>query len=51
MHKRQVEEWLKAKGPRIRQFRTLVQRAKAAANPNVAMLAEIAGQARGLLGR
>ena len=47
----QVEEWLKAKGPRIRQFRTLVQRAKAAANPNVAMLAEIAGQARGLLGR
>ena len=46
-----VEEWLKAKGPRIRQFRTLVQRAKAAANPNVAMLAEIAGQARGLLGR
>jgi glutamate dehydrogenase len=46
-----VEEWLKAKGPRIRQFRTLVQRAKAAATPNVAMLAEIAGQARGLLGR
>ncbi|MCP1470564.1 glutamate dehydrogenase [Sphingobium sp. OAS761] len=46
-----VEEWLKAKGPRIRQFRTLVHRAKAAAAPNVAMLAEIAGQARGLLGR
>ena len=46
-----VEEWLKAKGARIRQFRTLVQRAKAAATPNVAMLAEIAGQARGLLGR
>ena len=46
-----VEEWLKAKGNRVRQFRTLVQRAKAAATPNVAMLAEIAGQARGLLVR
>ena len=46
-----VEQWLKAKAARIRQFRSLVQRAKAAANPNVAMLAEIAGQARGLLGR
>ncbi|KKW92283.1 NAD-glutamate dehydrogenase [Sphingobium chungbukense] len=46
-----VEEWLKAKGARIQQFRTLVHRAKAAATPNVAMLAEIAGQARGLLGR
>jgi glutamate dehydrogenase len=46
-----VEQWLKDKGSRIRQFRTLVQRAKAAATPNVAMLAEIAGQARGLLGR
>lgn len=46
-----VEEWLKAKGQRIQQFRTLVHRAKAAATPNVAMLAEIAGQARGLLGR
>lgn len=46
-----VEDWLKAKAPRIQQFRALVQRAKAAASPNVAMLAEIAGQARGLLGR
>ena len=46
-----VEEWLKAKGQRIQQFRTLVHRAKTAATPNVAMLAEIAGQARGLLGR
>ena len=46
-----VEQWLIQRGPRIRQFRTLVQRAKAAATPNVAMLAEIAGQARGLLGR
>jgi len=46
-----VESWLKAKGARIQQFRALVQRAKGAATPNVAMLAEIAGQARGLLGR
>ncbi|QGP77711.1 NAD-glutamate dehydrogenase [Sphingobium sp. CAP-1] len=46
-----VEQWLKAKGARIQQFRSLVMRAKAAATPNVAMLAEIAGQARGLLGR
>ena len=46
-----VDDWLKEKDSRIRQFRTLVQRAKAAAVPNVAMLAEIAGQARGLLGR
>ncbi|WP_340266235.1 NAD-glutamate dehydrogenase [Sphingobium mellinum] len=46
-----VDQWLEAKAPRIHQFRSLVQRAKAAALPNVAMLAEIAGQARGLLGR
>ena len=46
-----VEDWLVQRGARIRQFRSLVQRAKAAAVPNVAMLAEIAGQARGLLGR
>ena len=46
-----VDTWLAQKQPRITQFRALVQRAKAAAAPNVAMLAEIAGQARGLLGR
>ncbi len=46
-----VEAWLSAKQARIGQFRSLVNRAKAAATPNVAMLAEIAGQARGLLGR
>ena len=46
-----VDQWLAAKSQRIQQFRALVQRAKAAAAPNVAMLAEIAGQARGLLGR
>jgi glutamate dehydrogenase len=46
-----VENWLQTKGARIQQFRNLIQRAKAAATPNVAMMAEIAGQARGLLGR
>jgi glutamate dehydrogenase len=46
-----VEEWLADKANRIAQFRALVQRARSAAVPNVAMLAEIAGQARGLLGR
>ena len=46
-----VDAWLADKQARISQFRALVQRAKAAAVPNVAMLAEIAGQARGLLGR
>ncbi|WP_022683000.1 NAD-glutamate dehydrogenase [Sphingobium bisphenolivorans] len=46
-----VDEWLQQKAARIQQFRSLVQRAKTAATPNVAMLAEIAGQARALLGR
>ncbi|WP_419723152.1 NAD-glutamate dehydrogenase [Sphingobium aromaticiconvertens] len=46
-----LENWLEARQARITQFRTLVHRAKAAATPNVAMLAEIAGQARGLLAR
>ncbi|HEX7741496.1 MAG TPA: NAD-glutamate dehydrogenase domain-containing protein, partial [Sphingobium sp.] len=46
-----VDRWLTEKQARIAQFRALVRRAKAAAAPNVAMLAEIAGQARGLLGR
>lgn len=46
-----VETWLGDREARIRQFRALVQRAKSAATSNVAMLAEIAGQARGLLGR
>jgi glutamate dehydrogenase len=46
-----LDHWLETKQARITQFRTLVHRAKAAATPNVAMLAEIAGQARGLLVR
>ncbi|MGE4323479.1 MAG: NAD-glutamate dehydrogenase domain-containing protein, partial [Sphingobium sp.] len=46
-----LTRWLEAKEGRIRQFRALIHRARSAAAPNVAMLAEIAGQARGLLGR
>lgn len=46
-----VHGWLEEKAPRIRQFRALVQRARAAPTANVAMLAEVAGQARSLLGR
>jgi len=46
-----VDAWLAEKQPRISQFRALVQRARTAAAPNVAMLAEIAGQARGLLAK
>jgi glutamate dehydrogenase len=46
-----VDGWLERKAQRIDQFRALIKRAKSAAAPNVAMLAEIAGQARGLLGR
>lgn len=46
-----VDSWLERQAPRIAQFKALVKRAKSVAVPNVAMLAEIAGQARGLLGR
>ena len=46
-----VERWLTEKAPRVAQFRGLVQRARSAPIANVAMLAEVAGQARGLLGR
>ncbi|MEJ7927417.1 NAD-glutamate dehydrogenase domain-containing protein [Sphingobium sp. AN641] len=46
-----VDAWLTARKARIGQFRSLVNRARAAPAPNVAMLAEIAGQARGLLAR
>jgi glutamate dehydrogenase len=46
-----IDRWLESRAARIAQFRALVTRAKSAAVPNVAMLAEIAGQARGLLGR
>jgi glutamate dehydrogenase len=46
-----VETWLEANGPRVEQFANLVRRARQAAAPNAAMLAQIAGQARVLLGR
>ncbi len=48
---RTVEDWLAAHGGRVAQFRALVDRARHAATPNAAMLAQIAGQARVLLGR
>ena len=47
----EVEAWLNAHAPRVAQFVTLVDRAKKASAPNAAMLAQIAGQARVLLGR
>ena len=46
-----VETWIKAHAARVAQFRTLVDRARAAPAPSAAMLAQIAGQARVLLGR
>ncbi|WP_298675787.1 NAD-glutamate dehydrogenase domain-containing protein [uncultured Sphingomonas sp.] len=46
-----VDEWLTANGARVVQFKALVDRARHAAAPNAAMLAQIAGQARVLLGR
>lgn len=46
-----VETWLKTHEPRVAQFRSLVDRARTAPAPTAAMLAQIASQARGLLGR
>ena len=46
-----VETWLDANAPRVAQFADLVRRARTAPVPNAAMLAQIAGQARVLLGR
>jgi glutamate dehydrogenase len=46
-----VDAWLEANRPRVEQFANLVRRARQAATPNAAMLAQIAGQARVLLGR
>jgi glutamate dehydrogenase len=46
-----VAAWLDAQGPRVRQFRALVDRARMVAMPSAAMLAQIAGQARVLLSR
>lgn len=46
-----VEQWLQDTSSRVAQFRQVVDRARAAATPSAAMLAQIASQARVLLGR
>jgi glutamate dehydrogenase len=46
-----VDAWLARQAGRVQQFRELIQRARATAAPNAAMLAQIAGQARVLLAR
>ncbi|WP_375397196.1 NAD-glutamate dehydrogenase [uncultured Sphingomonas sp.] len=46
-----VDQWLAANAPRVAQFKRVIDRARAAAIPTAAMLAQIAGQARVLLGR
>ncbi|GAA0660592.1 glutamate dehydrogenase [Sphingomonas insulae] len=46
-----VGDWLTANAARVGQFKAVVDRARHAAQPNAAMLAQIAGQARVLLGR
>jgi len=46
-----VDAWLVENGARVAQFKALVDRARGAAQPGAAMLAQIAGQARVLLGR
>ena len=46
-----VEKWLADHAPRVAQFAALVARARLAPAPTLAILAQIAGQARLLLGR
>ena len=46
-----VDAWLTANAARVAQFKAVIDRARHAATPNAAMLAQIAGQARVLLGR
>ena len=46
-----VTNWLATNAARIGQFKLVIDRARHAAQPNAAMLAQIAGQARVLLGR
>ena len=46
-----VARWAEAQAPAIRQFRAMVARAQASAAVTPAMLAQIASQARNLLGR
>ncbi len=46
-----VDAWLQEQAPRVAQFRSLVTRARTAATPSAAMLAQIGTQARLLLAR
>ena len=46
-----VEIWLGDEAPRVARFREMTKRAQDGAPPSTAMLAQIAGQARNLLGR
>jgi glutamate dehydrogenase len=46
-----VDQWVSAQGPRVDQFRRLVDRARTASVTTAPMLAQIASQARVLLGR
>ncbi|MGD9810823.1 MAG: NAD-glutamate dehydrogenase [Sphingobium sp.] len=46
-----VERWIDAQAQRIGQFRHQLERAMAAPQPHVAMLAELAGQIRALMAR
>jgi glutamate dehydrogenase len=46
-----VDQWLEAHAARVAQFTRLVDRARQSPQPNAAMLAQVAAQARGLLAR
>jgi glutamate dehydrogenase len=46
-----AQDWLNANAARVRAFKAMVDRARMAGMPSPAMLAQIAGQARVLLGR
>jgi glutamate dehydrogenase len=46
-----VDKWIEQQQDRIDQFRTLIRRARAEGNVSAPMLAQVAGQARILLGR
>ena len=46
-----VAAWLERNAPRVQQFRSFIDRAKANPAPSPAMLAQLAGQARTLLAR
>lgn len=46
-----TQAWLSENGPRVHAFKAMVDRARMGALPTPAMLAQIAGQARVLLGR